>query len=92
MSPVRTRFVFEQLSSLKAGKLSTGMEGICVRFLRFLRDGADLLAGPLCHVINLSITPEVVPAKMKEARVTPLNLMQACAKLILAKYLWYLSM
>ena len=68
LSPVSTRFIFEQLSSLKAGK-STGLDGISVRFLR---DGAELLAGPLCHIVNLSMTSEVVPSLMKDARVTPL--------------------
>ena len=68
LSPVSRRFVLDQLLSLKVGK-STGLDGIAVRFLR---DGALLLADPLCHVVNLSITSEVVPAKMKEARVTPL--------------------
>ena len=41
LSPVRATFVFEQLSSLKAGK-STGIDGISVRFLK---DGAEQLAG-----------------------------------------------
>ena len=45
------------------------MDGIAARFLR---DGAVLLADPLCHVVNLSITSEVVPSMMKEARVSPL--------------------
>ena len=68
LSPVRTRFVFDQLCGLKDGK-STGLDGISVRFLK---DGAELLAGPLCHVVNMSITSGVVPSLMKDARVTPL--------------------
>ena len=68
LSPVRTRFVFEQLSGLKLGK-STGLDGISARFLR---DGAEVLATPLCHIVNLSLTSEVVPSGMKDARVTPL--------------------
>ena len=62
------QFVLDQLGSLKVGK-STGLDGIAARFLK---DGASQLAGPLCHIVNLSITSEVVPARMKEARVTPL--------------------
>ena len=62
------QFVVDQLLSLKVGK-STGLDGIGVRFLR---DGAMQLAGPLCHIINLSVTSEVVPSLMKDARVTPL--------------------
>ena len=68
ISPVSRQFVFDQLSALVVGK-STGLDGISVRFLR---DGAVLLAGPLCHIVNLSITSEVVPGLMKDARVTPL--------------------
>ena len=67
LTPVSGRFVMDQLVGLKAGK-STGLDDIAVRFLR---DGAVLLADPLCHVINLSITSEVVPSMMKDARVTP---------------------
>ena len=66
--PVSRRFVLDQLVGLKLGK-STGLDGIAVRFLK---DGAVLLADPLCHIVNLSITSEVVPSGMKEARVTPL--------------------
>ena len=43
LSSVRTRFVSEQLSGLVLGK-STGLDGISVRFLK---DGAGLLAAPL---------------------------------------------
>ena len=68
LSPVSRQFVLDQLGSLKVGK-STGLDGISARFLR---DGALLLADPLCHIVNLSITSEVVPSKMKEARVSPL--------------------
>ena len=68
LSPVRARFVLDQLLSLKVGK-STGLDGISVRFLR---DGAEVIAAPLCHVINMSLTSGVVPAGMKDARVTPL--------------------
>ena len=52
----------------KLGK-STGLEGISARFLR---DGAEILAGPMCHVVNLSITSELVPSLMKDTRITPL--------------------
>ena len=51
LSPVSRQFVVDHLLSLKVGK-STGLDGIGVRFLR---DGALRLAGPLCHVINLLI-------------------------------------
>ena len=48
---------------------STGLDGISVRFLK---DGTELLAAPLCHIVNLSLTSEVVPSGMKDARVIPL--------------------
>ena len=68
LAPVSARFVLEQLSGLKVGK-STGLDGISVRFLK---DGAELLAGPLGHVVNMSMTSEVVPSLMKDARVSPI--------------------
>ena len=62
LSSVRTRFVSEQLSGLVLGK-STGLDGISVRFLK---DGA----APLSHIVNLSLTSEVVSSGMKDAKVT----------------------
>ena len=68
LSPVSRKFIFDQLSSLKKDK-STGLDGISSRFLK---DGADAIVNPVLHVINLSITSEVVPIEFKKARVKPL--------------------
>ena len=46
-----------------------GMDGTLVKFFR---------VGSLCHVVNLSITSEVVLVRMKEARVKPLFKKGSC--------------
>ena len=56
------------MSSLKVNK-STGLDGISSRFLK---DGADVIADPILHIINLSISSEIVPSEFKMARVKPL--------------------
>ena len=38
----------------------------------FLRDGADVIAKPVQHILNISILTEVVLYGFKQARVTPL--------------------
>ena len=62
LAPVNRLFVLDQLRGLKVGK-STGLDGIETRFLR---DGALLLAEPLRHIVNWSITSEIKPSLMKE--------------------------
>ena len=39
---------------------------------RFLKDGAEVLAKPICDIINLSIKPSTFPDKCKIAKLTPL--------------------
>ena len=39
---------------------------------RFLRDGAEVLAKPICDIINLSIKLSTFPDKCKIAKLTPL--------------------
>ena len=68
LSPVSRHFILNQLSSLKVNK-STGLDGISSRFLK---DGADVIADPILHIINLSISSEIVPSEFKMARVKPL--------------------
>ena len=68
LSPVSRRFVHNQLATLKADK-STGLDGISPRLLR---DGAAVLADPITHIINLSLSSEIVPTGFKHARVRPL--------------------
>ena len=68
LSPVTRRDILKQLLSLEVGK-STGLDGISARFLR---DGATVLADPIAHIVNLSITSATVPSSFKDARVRPL--------------------
>ena len=68
LSPVSRHFICKQLSSLKVNK-STGLDGISSRFLK---DGVDMISNPVLHIINLSISSEIVPSEFKMARVKPL--------------------
>ena len=58
-------FVLNSLSSFKA----TCLDGIPARFIK---ESSSIIAGPLCHIINLSIIQGVVPDDLKSARVVPL--------------------
>ena len=60
--------VLKYLNRLSPNK-ATGLDGIPSRFLR---DSAPIIAGPLSHIINLSIIQGVVPNDLKNARVVPL--------------------
>ena len=68
LSPVSRVYIRKQLLSLKTDK-STGLDGISSHFLK---DGADILVGPVTHIVNLSISSEVFPSIFKKARVKPL--------------------
>jgi hypothetical protein len=50
-------------------KKATGLDGIPSRFVK---DSAPIIAGPLSHIINLSLIQGVVPDDLKSARVVPL--------------------
>ena len=39
---------------------------------KFLKDGADVLAKPICDIINLSIKLSTFPDKCKIAKLTPI--------------------
>ena len=68
LSPVTRHDILKQLLNLEVSK-STGLDGISARFLK---DGATVLADPIAHIVNLSITSETVPSSFKDARVKPL--------------------
>ena len=68
LMPVSGKFIKEEISNLKVNK-STGLDGVSCRFLR---DGADVLAEPMKHLVNFSIMSEAVPSQLKQARVVPL--------------------
>ncbi len=65
VSPI---FALRELMKLKTNK-STGPDKLPVRFLR---DGAKVIAKPLTHIINLSVMTDTVPRELKEALVTPI--------------------
>lgn len=60
--------VLDQLKSLDISK-SYGPDLISPRFLK---EGADILAAPLCKIINNSLLQQVVPSAWKRANVIPI--------------------
>ena len=68
LMPVSRHFVFQQLNSFDPRK-STGLDDVSPRFLK---DGAVVLATPICHIINMSILTETVPSQFKKAKVVPI--------------------
>ena len=66
--PVSHHFVKKELLSLDPKK-TTGLDDISPRFLH---DGAEYLAEPIKHIVNLSILSETVPSSLKQAKVIPL--------------------
>ena len=61
------------LNGLTASK-ATGLDSLSVRFLK---DGAEVIACPLAHIINLYLHSSQIPEDMKNARVVPLNKKQS---------------
>ena len=68
LTPVSCGFILKQLRSLNPNK-AIGLDGVSSRFLR---DGADVIAEPVCHLVNMSILTETVPSGFKSAKVVPL--------------------
>lgn len=60
--------VFDALSKLKVNK-ALGADGLPNKLLRGL---AEVLAAPLCAIINSSVRNGVIPKQWKHARVTPI--------------------
>ena len=51
-------------------KKATGLGGISAKFIR---DGCSVIASPITHILNLSLSQSTVPIKaFKEARVVPI--------------------
>ena len=69
LQEVTNEFIHMELSSINPHK-STGLDGISPRFIK---EGADILSLPICHIVNLSITTCSVPDDIKVAKVTPLH-------------------
>ena len=68
LKPLSKEWVMKQLKSLSVHK-ATGPHKISAKFLK---DGAEILAVPMRHIINLSIETSKVPTAMKLAKVVPI--------------------
>ena len=67
-SKVSKIFVERELKKLKRKK-STGLDGIPSGFLK---ENASTIAGPLSHIINLSLSTSTIPADWKTAKIIPI--------------------
>ena len=65
---VSTNFVLKELSKLKVTK-ALGPGGITARLLK---DAAPVIAKPITCLVNLTISTGLIPAKWKDARITPI--------------------
>ena len=68
LKPVSDTYVLKELQRLNASK-STGLDNIPSKCLK---DGAECIKAQITHVINLSITTNVIQSDMKDARVRPI--------------------
>ena len=68
LQKVSTNFVLKELSKLKVTK-DLGPGGITARLLK---DAAPVIAKPITYLVNLTISTGLIPAKWKDARVTPI--------------------
>ena len=66
--PVSRHFILKQILSFYPKK-GAGLDNISPRFLH---DGAECLANPIQHIVNLSILTETVPSSLKQAKVVPI--------------------
>ena len=60
--------ILKYLNSLSPNK-ATGLDGLPSRFIK---DGAPIIAGPLTHIINLSLIQGIIPTELKCAKIVPL--------------------
>ena len=67
-STVTESTVYKLISTVNTKK-ATGLDGISVKFVR---DGCSVIASPITHILNLSLSQSTVPKAFKEARVVPL--------------------
>ena len=68
ISPLSRVFIRKRLLSLNPKK-GIGLDDLSSRFLR---DAVDEIIEPVSHIVNLSITSEMVPSSFKQAKVIPL--------------------
>ena len=69
LQEIDEEFVLNELHRLNINK-STGLDGIPGRFIK---DAAEVIAGPITYIINSSLRSGVVPKDMKMAKVIPLH-------------------
>ena len=62
----------EEIENLLNGLTASKATGLDSLPARFLKDGAEVIACPLAHIINLSLHSSQIPEDMKNARVVPL--------------------
>ena len=62
----------EEIENLLNGLTASKATGLDSLPARFLKDGAEVIACPLAHIINLSLHSSQIPEDMKNARVIPL--------------------
>ena len=74
----KEQFCFSQVTNATVAKILIGLDAAKATGLDaipaiFLRDGADVIAPYVTHIINLSISQAKVPHDFKKARVTALH-------------------
>ena len=68
LQPATIQYIKKQLSKLRGSK-ATGLDKLPAKFLK---DGANSLAAPISHIVNLSIKTCKVPLDLKSAKVVPI--------------------
>ena len=76
-STVTESTVYKLISTVNTKK-ATGLDSISAKFIR---DGCSVIASPITHILNLSLSQSTVPKAFKEARVVPLYKKGAGVKL-----------
>ena len=62
----------DQVSSILNSFIACKATGLDVHPARLIKDGSSVIAKPLTHIVNLSITTGNIPNDLKVARVVPL--------------------
>ena len=62
----------DQVSSILNSISASKARGLDELPTRFIKDGSSVIAKPLTHIVNLSITTGNIPDDLKAARVVPL--------------------
>ena len=62
----------DQVSSILNSIIASKATGLDELPARFIKDGSSVIAKPLTHIVNVSITTGTIPDDLKVARVVPL--------------------